>query len=202
MKTLKSVEQYQKALAQAFANAAVVLTWIRPVKDGKFQFELAEMISTNLNTAALFNKGDDRFNQAKPRRAWQTVEASAFNELMGFDPSTLTKEDLIEIPTSNGEAMSVYAVAIANPQATVDGKKIALRVHIVETHIPNDYQAANLATTAKQTGREGNNEYLTKDGKLIFSNTYVDLNERPHVLIQHDGRVDSVANFIPDISIT
>ena len=58
-----------------------------------------------------------------------------------------------------------------NPSIEVSGIKYNYKVVINETTEANEYQKANVETTAKRRGVNG--EFITSNGQYIFSNTTV-----------------------------
>ena len=73
-------------------------------------------------------------------------------------------------------------INILNP--TYNG--VSMKLRIFETTTPNKWQEANLETSAKRRGRDG--EYITSNGDYIFSNTDMILTDGDvsHVLLESD----------------
>ena len=73
---------------------------------------------------------------------------------------------------------------------------IPLKVEIVETTIPNEYQLANLETSAKRRGKEG--KFITHKGLYIFTNSRVVFNKSNHIFLEADVEVaTATATGIP-----
>jgi len=122
----------------------------------------------------LLNKSDDRF-ATRARRAWITAEpmdaSDAFDINFGDDGDWYMGD--------KGEVMDIN---ILNPTY----KGVSMKLRIFETTTPNKWQEANLETSAKRRGRDG--DYITHNGEYIFSNTDMILtdNEVSHVLLESD----------------
>jgi len=146
----------------------------RQVANGKIQIEIAEKLDSgsSLTPLALFNASDARFT-SKARRAWLTCEPADAAELLGIDLSSGYS------PNENGQM--VKPLNISNP--TVGGTP--LRVEIVETVEPTEWQMANLQTAAKRRGKDG--EYITHNGCYIFANSRVCFGEPQHVFLEADA---------------
>tara|TARA_R110000824_G_C15179830_1_gene673657 strand:- start:798 stop:1394 length:597 start_codon:yes stop_codon:yes gene_type:complete len=149
----------------------------RKVNSGKIQLEFAEIIQTSdrpVSLLTLLNKSDDRF-ATRARRAWITAEpmdaSEAFDINFGDDGDWYMGD--------KGEVMDINML---NP--TYNGVNMKLR--IFETTTPNKWQEANLETSAKRRGKDG--DYITHDGDYIFSNTDMVLtdNEVSHILLESD----------------
>jgi len=151
-----------------------LLVQSRQVANGKIQLELAERLegSAQANPLAVFNKSDDRFSQGGARRAWLTCEPGDAAELLGVDLSSGYS------PNEMGHM--IKQLNIINP--TVNGAQ--LRVEIVETVEPTEWQMANLSTAAKRRGKDG--DYITHKGCYIFANARVCFGEPEHVFLAAD----------------
>ena len=137
-----------------------LLLGARKVNSGKIQLEFAEIIQTSdrpVSLLTLLNKSDDRF-ATRARRAWITAEpldaSEAFDINFGDDGDWYISD--------KGEIMDIN---ILNPTYN----NVNMKLRIFETITPNKWQEANLETSAKRRGRDG--EYITHDGDYIFSNT-------------------------------
>ena len=141
-----------------------LLVAVKAVKGGKYQIELAEVISNPYASSsdpltALFNAGDPRFS-TKARRAWRSGEKSAMENLLGIKFDGMAEGDVKELN-------------ILNPKA--GGK--TLKVRVMETTTPDadrpnsTYQKDNIETTAKRAGADG--DYIFHNGEHIFSNTKI-----------------------------
>ena len=73
---------------------------------------------------------------------------------------------------------------VLNPSVDVNGTVHQLKVEIVETVEPTEYQAANLSTSAKRKGKDG--DFITHKGMYIFANTRVVYDKANHILLEAD----------------
>lgn len=142
----------------------VLLSQAKVTKEGKKAYcEFAEIIQNEENgpnLLALANKGDERFNStSKPRRAWISFEPTQYEAMTGLKFADL-KEEFTEINLLNPE---------------LEGNKIKL--YVKETLEPNEYQAANIEKTAKQTVNRKTSEvmYFYSKGRFIFSNVIAEI---------------------------
>jgi len=162
-----------------------LLTIIRKVKskdpkyNDKYSMEIAEMIlkpNASFNFVGVFNASDNRFRQSSPRRAWLTGEAADIKRLLNIDVESLTFEEV-----SKGKFLA--QVNILNPTA----KGLQMRVQIVESTEPTEFQLKNVEKAAKQvTNNEGKTVYFKKEGKFIFANAFVKGGTFENVFIDHD----------------
>ena len=162
-----------------------LLVQARQVAGGKIQLEMAEVLNLNNtsgNPLAIFNKSDDRFSQGGARRAWLTAEAEDASKLLGVD--------LTQGWVTDDMGRTVLPLNILNPKVTIGDNTHTLRVEVVETTTPTEWQAANIETSAKRAGRDG--AYITHQGKYIFSNTRVCFDKANHILLQSDARQAAV----------
>jgi hypothetical protein len=153
----------------------------RKVKGGKIQIEFGEIIDSGrtINPLGMFNKSDDRFNVGnKARRAWLTAEPKDASNLLGIDMSN--QADWITDQLGN----EVLELNVLNPFVNVNGTVHQLKVEIVETVEPTEYQAANLSTSAKRKGKDG--DFITHKGMYIFANTRVVYDKANHILLEAD----------------
>lgn len=152
------------------------LLTIRPVKGEKIQLEFAQVIPTPAsgNTVlGMFNESDDRFTGRSARRAWLSAQPE--------DAKKYLPEISDEVDKAIDEDRKVF-VGNINPE-TSNGKQLLLQV--TEDHSPSsDWEVENLKQSAKQ---DGNENYLLKGGKLIFSHVDVVADEANHTFIQHDS---------------
>lgn len=160
---------------EALTPGNSLLVQSRQVANGKIQLEVAERLASaaQSNPLAVFNKSDERFSQGGARRAWLTCEPGDAADLLGIDLSSGYS------PNENGQM--VKPLNISNP--TVGGTP--LRVEIVETVEPTEWQMANLQTAAKRRGKDG--EYITHNGCYIFANSRVCFGEPQHVFLEADA---------------
>ena len=154
-----------------------LLLGARKVNSGKIQLEFAEIIQTSdrpVSLLTLLNKSDDRF-ATRARRAWITAEpldaSEAFDINFGDDGDWYMSD--------KGEIMDIN---ILNPTYN----NVNMKLRIFETITPNKWQEANLETSAKRRGKDG--DYITHNGDYIFSNTDMILtdSEVSHVLLESD----------------
>ena len=154
-----------------------LLLGARKVNSGKIQLEFAEIIQTTdrpVSLLSILNRSDDRF-ATRARRAWITAEAidasEDFNVNFGDDGEWYASE--------KGELMDLN---ILNPEYN----GIRMKLRIFETLTPSKWQEANLETSAKRRGAEG--DFITHGGEYIFSNTDMVLtnDEVKHVLLEAD----------------
>ena len=78
----------------------------------------------------------------------------------------------------------ILTVNILNP--VVEGQEFPLRVQIVETTEPTEWQRANITTAAKRKGKDG--EFILHNGEYIFTRSSIVFNEPVDtylMLIQH-----------------
>lgn len=179
---------------QGLQAGQTLLVSARKVNGGKIQLEFAEVVKTQSNAAnplALFNKSDDRFSQGNgARRAWLTAEAKDASSYLGLD--------LVNNPnwTINDLGQEVLILNIINPVANINGEAKALKVEIIETITPTDWQAANISTSAKRRGKNGT--FITYKGMYIFTNTRVVFDKAEHVFLEADAApASSTASGIP-----
>jgi len=138
-------------------------------KSNKVQLQFAEKKSANSNSIlAKLNKSDSRFS-SRATRCWLTVEPEDAKELLGIDVS-LSSDNWEPDVNTKREFMELN---ILNP--TMDGKQ--LRILVIETVEPTDYEKANIATTAKRAGKDG--DYIMHKNQHIFmhkeiTDTFVD----------------------------
>ena len=155
----------------------------RKVAGSKIQLEFAEVIeksSGSVNPLALFNKSDSRFSSGGARRAWMTVEPSDASALLGLD---LTDSN----PgwTTDVLGREVLALNVLNPQVLIGDELINLKVEVVETTEPTDWQEANKDTAAKRRGKDG--DFCYHNGREIYANTRIAFNKANHVFLEMDS---------------
>ena len=169
--------EYAKGSVDTLNPGETLLCSARKVASGKIQLEFAEIIQTSdrpVSLLTLLNKSDDRF-ATRARRAWITAEpadaAEAFDINFGDDGDWYMSD--------KGEVMDINML---NP--TYNG--ISMKLRIFETTTPNKWQEANLETSAKRRGKDG--DYITHNGDYIFSNTDMVLTESEvsHILLESD----------------
>jgi hypothetical protein len=153
----------------------VLLVNAKGVSGGKIQLEFAEIIKSpfaktnnSKSLTARANASDERFQQEKPRRGWLTGVPKDLSELLGMELEEMAKGEITEFN-------------VLDP--LVDGERV--RLEIIETTEPNDYQASNIDKTAKKAGKDG--DYIMHGGEHIFSNAVVIVGEPEHVFLQADS---------------
>ena len=154
-----------------------LLVQARKVKGEKIQLEFAEIIQTvdrPVSLLSILNRSDDRF-ATRARRAWITAEVTDASE--DFDVNF--GDDGEWYMSEKGELMDLN---ILNPSYN----DMRMRLRIVETLTPSKWQEANLETSAKRRGSEG--DFILHGGEYIFSNTDMVLtnDEVKHVLLESD----------------
>lgn len=165
----------------------------RKVAGAKVQLEFAEILqkdsTQSANPLAIFNKSDERFSQTgKARRAWMTVQPQDASSILGIDLSDNAAW------TVNALGQEVLMLNVLNPVAIVNGEALALKVEVVETTTPTEYQLDNIETAAKRRGKDG--AFCTHKGNYIFANTRIAFNKANHVMLEMDA-VATVASGIP-----
>ncbi|QDP66124.1 MAG: hypothetical protein GOVbin3661_40 [Prokaryotic dsDNA virus sp.] len=169
MKTIENLEVGEMLLASA-----------RKVNGGKLQLCFAQKIKNpNVRPSSivgLLNASDSRFTQTgKPRYAWISVEPNDASEKLGIDFSSLKEV---------GDTMEINKLS-----PSLDGQP--LNIQITETTEGTEWQVANLESTAKKAGADG--EYiLTKDGHHIFMNATVVAGEPQHYFFEGTQRASAV----------
>ena len=177
---------------QGLQAGQTLLLQARKVNGGKIQLEFAEIVkqqSAAANPLALFNKSDDRFSQGGARRAWLTAEAKDASTYLGID---LTDNADWEVDQMGRE---ILPLNIINPFAVIQGMSYDLKVQVVETVTPTDWQASNIEVSAKRRGKDG--DYITHKGMYIFANTSVVFNKANHVFLEADAAKSSASSGIP-----
>ena len=159
-----------------------LLTNVRKVEGGKYSLEIAELVEgKSLNVAGLLNRSDERFkNPISARRAWTTGEANDIKEELGIDVTALTYEEI--------EGRIIAEVNVVNP--SIRGTR--LRVQVVETTEPTDFQLENKERTVKQiTNKDGVTTYFKNDGKWIFTRSQVVTGTPNNKFLEITERVDN-----------
>jgi len=148
-----------------------LLTRFRKIEGGFVQMELAEVKegSRGLSAAFVFNQSDNRFSRNSARRAWQPATPADVESTLGISVGDAEGWEMDE--TGN----EILTVNILNPVVSFEGQEFPLRVQIVETTEPTDWQRANLNSAAKRKGRDGdfilhNGEYIFTRSSIVFSN--------------------------------
>ena len=157
-----------------------LLTRFRKIEGGFVQMELAEVKegSRGLSAAFVFNQSDKRFSRNSARRAWQPATPADVQSALGI---SVGDDQAWEMDEMGNEILTVN---ILNPVASFEGQDYPLRVQIVETTEPTDWQRANINTAAKRKGRDG--EFILHDGEYIFTRSSIVFNEPVDVYLEAD----------------
>ena len=193
----KTVESVKQQIANLTPGKSLLVQAVKTTNPSKIQLEFAEKtqgMEGNANAMlSMLNASDERFTSGA-RRAWVTAEITDASKMFGINFGD--DADWVMDPNLNKE---VLPLGIENP--TLNG--FELRVQIEETLEGTEWQLQNIETAAKRRGKDG--DYITHNGKYIFSNTrVVPLKkgvEPKHVLLQADAAtatVDSVDDIIVD----
>lgn len=170
---------------QGLQVGQTLLLHSRKVNGGKIQLEFAEVLNSGSNTVnplALFNGSDDRFTSGGARRAWLTAEPKDASKYLGIDLSSANAAWTID-----EMGREILPLNILNPVAKVGEELIALKVEVVETTEPTDWQRSNISTSAKRRGKDG--DYITHKGMYIFANTRVAFRAATHMFLEPDAKV-------------
>lgn len=193
----KTVESVKQQIANLTPGKSLLVQAVKTTNPSKIQLEFAEKtqgMEGNANALlSMLNASDERFTSGA-RRAWVTAEIADASKMFGINFGD--DADWVMDPNLNKE---VLPLGIENP--TLNG--FELRIQIEETLEGTEWQLQNIETAAKRRGKDG--DYITHNGKYIFSNTrVVPLKkgvEPKHVLLQADAAtatVDSVDDIIVD----
>ena len=162
---------------ETLVSGETLLVSARTVRNGKVSLEFAEVIanpnSTSNSSNALVsfaNKSDSRFASRGARRAWITGDQADLEEMVG---------------EKFGDLSEPKALNILNPQHL----GLPIRIQVMETVKPDDYQKANIETTAKKAGKDG--DFITCGGEHIFSNTVLITGEAEHTFLEGDSSDES-----------
>lgn len=157
-----------------------LLTRFRKIEGGFVQMELAEVKegSRGLSAAFVFNQSDNRFSRNSARRAWQPATPADVESTLGL---SVGDDQAWEMDETGNEILTVN---ILNPVATYEGQEFPMRVQIIETTEPTDWQAANVQTSAKRKGKGG--DFILYDGDYIFTRSSIIFNEPADVFLEAD----------------
>ena len=157
-----------------------LLTRFRKIEGGFVQMELAEVKegSRGLSAAFVFNQSDNRFSRNSARRAWQPATPADVQSALGI---SVGDDQAWEMDDMGNE---ILVVNVLNPIASFEGQEFPLRVQIVETTEPTEWQRANINTTAKRKGRDG--EFILHNGEYIFTRSSIVFNEPVDVYLKAD----------------
>jgi len=184
-KTVRSVQEQISALVP---GQCLLVQAVRTSNPNKIQLEFAEKtrgLEGDSNALlSMLNASDERFTSGA-RRAWVTAEIADASKMFGINFGD--DADWVMDPDVNKE---VLPLGIMNPEMS----GFQLRVQIEETLEGTDWQLKNIETAAKRRGKDG--DYITHNGKYIFSNTrVVPLKkgvEPKHVLLQADAATTTI----------
>jgi hypothetical protein len=163
-----------------------LLVSARKVSGDKIHLEFAEIINaqTNVSIVGEFNKSDVNFS-SKARRAWVTAEPVDATKLLKVDFGPTA-------PWRMSDRGEMLDLDILNPAMFDDtGKGERVQMLIKETTEPTEYQKANIQTTCKRRGKNG--DPITHQGAYIFSNTTMVRASR------FDGHTELIADTQADL---
>ena len=157
-----------------------LLTRFRKIEGGFVQMELAEVKegSRGLSAAFVFNQSDNRFSRNSARRAWQPATPADVQSALGI---SVGDDQAWEMDDMGNE---ILVVNILNPVASFEGQEFPLRVQIVETTEPTEWQRANINTAAKRKGKDG--EFILHNGEYIFTRSSIVFNEPVDMYLDAD----------------
>jgi hypothetical protein len=178
---------------QGLQAGQTLLVSARKVAGQKIQLEFAEVISSGnvANPLAMFNKSDSRFSSGGARRAWLTAEPTDATNTLGIDITDSNPDWTVDVM-----GREILELNILNPVAKFgDDELIPLKVEVIETVEPTEYQALNLQTAAKRKGKDG--DFITHKGMYIFANTRIAFHKASHVFLEADTAPAVAAAGIP-----
>ena len=158
----------------------LLLEAIKTKNPNKVQLHFAEKKGANTNSLlAMFNASDDRFS-SKATRALISVEIEDAKKLLGVDLSaTSDKWQMID----GKERMPLN---IVNPVVLSNGQLI--RVRVVETVTPTDFEKTDPEKFAKRAGKDG--DFITCNGDYIFMHKEIIMVEPSNAM--QDNATDDV----------
>jgi len=139
---------------------------IKTSNPSKIQLHFAEKKSANSNSLlSKFNASDDRFS-SKATRAWLTAEYADVTRLLGIKLDASSDNWEMKQVMRNGKqtTVEVMPLNILNP-ICLDNNEL-IRILVVETTTPTEYEKANIETSAKRAGKEG--DFILCKGEYIF----------------------------------
>jgi len=140
------------------------------VSGGKIALGFTQVVNTKnraTSLLSLLNASDERFAKAGERWCFLNAEPTDATNITGVDFSSLKEE---------GDEMKDINIVMSQVQGQ------DLNIQVLETTQGNEYEVANIATTAKRAGKDG--EYiLTEGGEFIYQRTTIVLGEPKHILI-------------------
>lgn len=164
-----------KGTIETLKKGEILLVSARKIKGTKVELEFAQVVETESarpqSIIGLLNRSDDRFNQVRPIHAWISAEPKDATEMLGIDFSSLTEE---------GQSMELN---VLNP--TIAGQ--TLNLQITETTKGSEYDVANMETTAKRAGKDGD-YILTTNGEFIYRKVTVVTGQPKHFVFGETQR--------------
>lgn len=149
----------------------VTLRSAKKVQGGKIALAFTQVVNTKnraTSLLSLLNASDERFSKAGERWCYLNAEPIDAQTITGVDFSTLKEE---------GDEMKDLNIVMGKVQG------MDLNIQVLETTNGNEYEVANIESTAKRAGKDG--EYITTEhGEFIYQRTSVVLGEPKHVLIE------------------
>jgi hypothetical protein len=157
-----------------------LLTRFRKIEGGFVQMELAEVKegSRGLSAAFVFNQSDNRFSRNSARRAWQPATPSDIEKTLGISVGDAEGWEMDDMGNE------ILTVNVLNPVASFEGQEFPLRVQIIETTEPTDWQRANLNSAAKRKGKDG--DFILHNGDYIFTRSSIVFSDPVDVYLQAD----------------
>tara|TARA_R100000152_G_C6694222_1_gene125125 strand:+ start:160 stop:789 length:630 start_codon:yes stop_codon:yes gene_type:complete len=145
-------------------KSSLLVEAIKTKNPNKVQLHFAEKKGSSSNSlVARLNASDDRFS-SKATRAWLGVETKDAEKLFGIDCSA--SSDRWEIGPDGKERM---ALNILNPRCKDNGNLV--RIQVVETTTPTEFEAEEPEKYAKRAGKDG--DYILHKGNYIFMHKFV-----------------------------
>lgn len=157
-----------------------LLTRFRKIEGGFVQMELAEVKegSRGLSAAFVFNQSDSRFSRNSARRAWQPATPADVEMTLGISVGDAEGWEMDDMGNE------ILTVNVLNPVASFEGQEFPLRVQIIETTEPTDWQRANLNSAAKRKGKDG--DFILHNGDYIFTRSSIVFSDPVDVYLQAD----------------
>jgi hypothetical protein len=142
--------------------------------------ELAEVKegSRGLSAAFVFNQSDSRFSRNSARRAWQPATPADVEMTLGISVGDAEGWEMDDMGNE------ILTVNVLNPVASFEGQEFPLRVQIIETTEPTDWQRANLNSAAKRKGKDG--DFILHNGDYIFTRSSIVFSDPVDVYLQAD----------------
>ena len=176
--------QLNSGSLDTLTTGQTLLVSARKVNGDKISLEFAENLNSGdmpKSILAEINFDDPRFS-SKARRAWMAGSVAGINKVLDIDVSATADWYM----SDKGEMLDLN---ILNPVKAIDNTR--LRMLITETTEPTEFQQANVETTAKRRGKDG--DFITHQGANVWSNTTMvatNENELPHIYLESDANVE------------